>query len=100
MRTPYMRFQLLQQDIGWNFEYNVGHKENSERGIVLRPRSDVEVRFEPEYGRIADVDTIPGTNCYENYILLPRQQEAHTDPGKQADTGRRDTGRCASQSWP
>lgn len=95
-----MRFQLLQQDIGWNLEYNVGNKEYSERGIVLRPRSDVEVRFEPEYGRITDVDTVPGTNRYENYIPFPRQQEAHTDPGKQVGTGRRDTGRCASQSWP
>ena len=67
-----MRFQFLQQDIGRDLEYNVGHKEYSERGIVLRPRSDVKVRFEPEYGRITDVDTVPGTNRYENYIPLPR----------------------------
>lgn len=68
-----MRFQFLQQDIGRDLEYNVGHKEYSECGIVLRSSRDVEIRFEPEYGRITDIDTVPDINCYGNDISLQRQ---------------------------
>ena len=54
-----MGLQLLQQDIGWNLENDVGDEEYSQRSVVLCSIDNIEVLLEPEYGRIADVYTVP-----------------------------------------
>lgn len=55
--TPDMRLELLKQNIRWNLEQNVRHKEDGQRGIVFRAMHNVQVFLESQDSRVTDVDS-------------------------------------------
>ena len=53
-----MRLQALKQDIRRNLKNGIRHKEYRQGGVILQPVHDVQVLFQTENDRVADVDTI------------------------------------------
>ena len=57
-RQPYMRFELLQQDIAWNFEKAIRDKEDGKCYVVAIADVKIKVLYQVEYTGVADVDAI------------------------------------------
>jgi len=56
-RTPNMRLQFLEQEIGRNLEDDIGNEENGQCGIVFGPVQNTQVFLESENRRVTDIDT-------------------------------------------
>lgn len=53
-----MRLQLLEQDVGRNFEENIRHEENRQCGVIFRSRRQAQFGLEAENGGITDINTM------------------------------------------
>jgi hypothetical protein len=53
-----MGLQLLEQNIRRDFEKNIRHEENRQRGIIFRSGRQAQLRLESKDGGITDINTI------------------------------------------
>lgn len=57
-RTPNMGLQLLEQNVRRNFEKNIRHEENRQRGVIFRSGRETQLRLESKNSGITDVNTM------------------------------------------